>query len=137
VKYAWITKHGDLFPIAVMCNVLGVSTSGYYTSVDREPSPRAQRRTRIEASVRQVHAASHGIYGSGKIAQELAQRDDLGRKRGHSGFIKSRMSPVPLFPSFFYFKVQAGFVTVAPSFKHEARLIGSAASIQDRGWSIC
>jgi len=77
VKYAWITKHGDLFPIAVMCNVLGVSTSGYYTSVDREPSPRAQRRTRIEASVRQVHAASHGIYGSGKIAQELAQRDDL------------------------------------------------------------
>jgi putative transposase len=57
--------------------VLGVSTSGYHASVGREPSPRARRRTRIDAAVRQVHAASHGIYGSGKIAQELAQSDDL------------------------------------------------------------
>jgi len=77
VKYAWITKHCDSFPIAVMCEVLDVSTSGYYASVDREPSPRAKRRVRIEAAVRQVHAASHGIYGSGKIAKQLAQRDDL------------------------------------------------------------
>ncbi len=77
MKYAWVTKHGDSFPIAVMCEVLDVSTSGYYASVDREPSPRARRRARIEAAVRQVHAASHGIYGSGKIAKELAESDEL------------------------------------------------------------
>jgi putative transposase len=77
VKYAWITQHDDSFPIAVMCDVLDVSTSGYYASVDRAPSPRARRRTRIDAAVRQVHAASHGIYGSVKIARELAQRDEL------------------------------------------------------------
>jgi putative transposase len=77
VKYAWIRKHGDSFPIAVMCEVLDVSTSGYYASVDREPSPRARRRARIDAAVRQVHAASHGIYGSGKIAKKLAQSDEL------------------------------------------------------------
>ncbi len=72
MKYAWIREHRDSFPIAVMCDVLDVSASGYYASVDRAPSPRAQRRARIEAAVRQVYAASHGIYGSGKIAQELA-----------------------------------------------------------------
>jgi putative transposase len=77
VKYAWITKHCDSFPIAVMCEALAVSTSGYYASVDREPSPRARRRERIDAAVRQVHAASHGIYGSGKITKELAQTDEL------------------------------------------------------------
>jgi putative transposase len=77
VKYAWITQHGDSFPIAVMCEVLEVSTSGYYASVDREPSPRAHRRTRIDSAVRQVHAASHGVYGSAKIAGELAQQDEL------------------------------------------------------------
>jgi putative transposase len=77
VKYAWITKHRDSFPIAVMCDVLSVSTSGYYASVDRAASPRAQRRARIDAAVRQVHAASHGIYGSGKIAKQLAESDDL------------------------------------------------------------
>ena len=77
MKYAWITKHRDSYPISAMCDVLSVSTSGYYASVDREPSPRACRRARIEAAVRQVHAASHGIYGSGKITKELAASDDL------------------------------------------------------------
>lgn len=77
MKYAWITQHGDSFPIAVMCDVLEVSTSGYYASVDRAPSPRAQRRARIDAAVRQVHAASHGVYGSVKIARNLAQQDKL------------------------------------------------------------
>jgi putative transposase len=77
VKYAWISKHRDSFSITVMCEVLDVSASGYYASVDRTPSPRAQRRARIDAAVRQVHAASHGIYGSGKITQELARSAGL------------------------------------------------------------
>jgi len=77
VKYAWITKHSDSYPVSVLCEVLAVSKSGYYASQGRVPSPRAQRRARIDAAVRQIHATSHGIYGSGKIAKELAQRDDL------------------------------------------------------------
>jgi len=35
------------------------------------------RRERIGRCGRQVHAASHGIYGSGKIAKKLAQSDYL------------------------------------------------------------
>ena len=54
-----------------------MSTSGYYASIDREPSPRAQRHARIEAAVAQVHAQSHGIYGSPKIARVLAESDEL------------------------------------------------------------
>ena len=77
MKYAWIFRHCDSFPIAVMCQVLHVSTSGYYAAVDRPASPRATRRATIRQSVRQVHAESHGIYGSHKIAQVLHTRDDL------------------------------------------------------------
>jgi len=73
VKYAWIQEHRDSLPIAPMCDVLAVSKSGYYASLERRPSPRAERRARIDAAVRQVHAQSHGIYGSAKIAQELAK----------------------------------------------------------------
>ena len=40
-------------------------------------SPRRQRQQRIRLAVEQVHAESHGIYGSQKIAQELKSRDDL------------------------------------------------------------
>jgi putative transposase len=77
VKYAWIQEHCDSFPIAVTCEVLSVSKSGYYDSQDRPPCPRAERHARICDGVRQAHAESHGIYGSHKIAERLQQRDDL------------------------------------------------------------
>ena len=77
MKYVWISKHRDSFPVAVMCHVLRVSTSGYYASLDRTPSRRAQRHERIQQAVQQVHAESYGIYGSRKIAEMLEERDDL------------------------------------------------------------
>ena len=40
MKYAWMNKHRDSFPVAVMCEVLGASASGYYAALDRAPSPR-------------------------------------------------------------------------------------------------
>lgn len=79
MKYAWIRQHRDSFPVLVACQVLEVSTSGYYAARDREPSPRAQRTARIRQAVREVHGQSHGIYGSLKIAEALDQRDDLER----------------------------------------------------------
>lgn len=73
MKYAWISQHRDLYPIVVMCRVLEVSKSGFYAWRDRPPSERAQRHERIQAVVRKVHAASHGIYGSQKITHVLSQ----------------------------------------------------------------
>jgi putative transposase len=77
VKYAWIADHRDSFPVAVMCDVLNVSCSGYYDSLDRQPSARAERHERLKQAVQQVHAESHGIYGSHKIAEVMQQREDL------------------------------------------------------------
>src|SRR5690606_27638011 len=57
--------------------LLKVSRSGYYASVERPPSPRAIRRQKIHASVRQAFDDNHAAYGSWKIARELAERDDL------------------------------------------------------------
>jgi putative transposase len=77
VKYAWITDHRDSFPVAVMCDVLNVSSSGYYDSIDRPPSARAERHERIKQAVQQVHAKSYGIYGSQKVTEVMQTRDDL------------------------------------------------------------
>ena len=74
---AWINAHRDSYSASLLCEALEVSTSGYYASQGREPSPRAERRERIKAAVRTVHAASHGVYGSGKVAKELAKNDQL------------------------------------------------------------
>jgi putative transposase len=77
VKHAWILEHRDSFSVALLCAVLDVSKSGYYASLDREVSERAKRHERIRVSVARVHAQSHGIYGSLKISQALAQHDEL------------------------------------------------------------
>ena len=87
MKYAWITEHRDSFPVAFMCQVLHVSTSGYYASLDRTPSRRAQRHKRIQQAVQQVHAESHGIYGSRKVAEVLEERDDLESGCRHPPFL--------------------------------------------------
>ncbi len=47
MKYAWVQTHCDSFPVALMCDVLAVSRSGYYASLERPLSPRAQRSVRI------------------------------------------------------------------------------------------
>jgi putative transposase len=77
VKYAWIKEHRGSFPVAIMCDVLKVSPSGYYGSLDRAPSPRALRHERIKESVACAYAESNGIYGSIKVADQLKKRDDL------------------------------------------------------------
>ena len=77
MKYAWIAEHRDSFPVALMCEMLDVSASGFYESFQRAPGPRHARHARVRQAVLQVHAAAHGVYGSRKIAETLAQRDDL------------------------------------------------------------
>ena len=77
MKYAWITQHRGSFPVSVMYDALNVSPSGYYDSIARTPSDRAIRQDRIQQAVERVHAESHGIYGSHKVAKVLRQRDDL------------------------------------------------------------
>ena len=66
-----------MWPIKIICDVLNVSTSGYYDSLVFEPSARAARHDQIRQAVQQVYDEHHGIYGSYKIADVLRERDDL------------------------------------------------------------
>jgi transposase InsO family protein len=56
-----------------MCRVLGVSRSGYYTWVKREPSQHASTDARLRVEVRAAHRASRGIYGAPRVHQELRE----------------------------------------------------------------
>ena len=77
MRYAWIREHVDCFPVSLMCELLGVSRSGYYDSIDRPVSPRAQRTAKIHASVQRAFDESHGVYGPAKVAKAMEQREDL------------------------------------------------------------
>ena len=77
MKYAWIQKHSDSFPVKTICKVMRVSTSGYYAWRRAEPSPRAQRTSKIRQDIAKVYEQSKQIYGSYKIADQMRKSDDL------------------------------------------------------------
>jgi putative transposase len=56
-----------------MCEVLGVSTSGYYDSLGRPESRRSQENRVLTAKIRTCHQASREIYGSPKIHKDLVE----------------------------------------------------------------
>jgi len=76
VRFAWIRTHAaaEGWPVAVVCDVLDVSRSGYYAWRDRPASERARRRVRLAVEVKAAHAASRGTYGSPRVHAELAAR---------------------------------------------------------------
>ena len=70
------------YPIATMCRLLGVSSSGYHAWVKRQPSRRAETDAALTVDICVAHAASRGTYGAPRIHAELAAKDiRVGRKR--------------------------------------------------------
>ncbi len=77
-----MSDHQAQYPIATMCRVLGVSSSGYYAWRKRQPSRRARADSALTAAIRTAHAASRGTYGVPRIHAELAAKSiRIGRKR--------------------------------------------------------
>jgi putative transposase len=82
VKFAFVAAQLVAFPVAVICRVLSVSTSGYYSWAERGASCRSRRDVDLGVKVRAAHAASKGRYGSPRVHAELrAAGEKVGRKR--------------------------------------------------------
>ncbi len=70
------------YPIATMCRLLDVSTSGYYAWRDRRSLARADADAALLAWIKTIHAASRRTYGVPRIHAELAAEGiSVGRKR--------------------------------------------------------
>jgi putative transposase len=69
-----VSDHQADDPIATMCRVLGVSSSGYHAWVKRRPSRRAETDAVLIAAIRAAHTASRGTYGAPRVHAELAAK---------------------------------------------------------------
>ena len=69
--------------VSRMCQVLGVSPSGYYAWRRRVLSQRARRDAELLEQIKAVHAKSRGIYGAPRIHAELRRKHGVrcARKR--------------------------------------------------------
>ncbi|OMH36184.1 transposase [Motiliproteus sp. MSK22-1] len=71
MKYAFIKDHSHEHKMSKMCDVLGVSISGYYDWKDRPESNRSKRDRQLMKLIEQSHEDSRGTYGSPRIHQDL------------------------------------------------------------------
>lgn len=66
-----MSAHRAVYPIATMCRVLGVSTSGYYAWSARQPSARARSDAALKERIGAIHIGSYGTYGVPRVHAEL------------------------------------------------------------------
>lgn len=85
---AWFARETDVLPkksfqlvksnqakyrIVTICKTLGVSASGYYAWLSREPSPRRRSDITIGDQVEAIHRRSRNTYGRPRIQAELKE----------------------------------------------------------------
>jgi len=71
VKYAWIDKVCRQHPVAVLCRVLSVSRSGFYSWRTRVPSARQLEDQRLVTEIHRVHREYRKTCGAFKTWKAL------------------------------------------------------------------
>jgi putative transposase len=96
--YRIISAERASFPVSVMCEVLGVSRSGFHGWERRAPSDRALTDAWLTEKIKDIHERARGVYGSRRVQAELrlGQSIRISRRRarrlmraaGISGLVK-------------------------------------------------
>lgn len=73
MKYAYIKAHRKEHKIYRLCEVLEVSSSGYYEWLSRPESQRSRENRRLRTKIVTFHQASRRIYGSPRIHKDLIE----------------------------------------------------------------
>lgn len=74
MKFQFMEAHRDEFPVTRMCQVLRVSSSGYYASRGRPLSQREQDNQGIVNQIKEIHTASRETYGSPRVHAALVRQ---------------------------------------------------------------
>jgi len=82
VKYAFIQQHADVHAVTRLCEILDVSSSGYYDWRGRKVSQRSLENKTLVDQIKVIHTQVMETYGSPRMHAELVaqgQRVSLGR----------------------------------------------------------
>jgi putative transposase len=77
MKFAFIKDFKAQFPVADMCRVLEVSTSGFYRWATEPVGKRERARAELGDAIARVHESNRSVYGSPRVHAALVQE---GRK---------------------------------------------------------
>ncbi len=81
MRFQFIANYQTQYPVKLMCQVLGVSISGYYGWGQRPISQREKANQGLLAQIKVVHQANYQSYGSPRVHAELVEQ---GWRCGHN-----------------------------------------------------
>ena len=89
MTFRFVAKHRGIWPVAYLCEALGVSRSGFYAWLTRGPSARSRREEMLEAK---ITVADEGPGMGAEELDHIFERAALfGERRGP----RSRRMPTP------------------------------------------
>jgi transposase InsO family protein len=71
VTFRFIGVEKATCEVKMLCEILGVSRSGYYAWRRRPPSAHAIRDLELRRDIERIHEASRGTYGRPRVHAEL------------------------------------------------------------------
>ena len=82
MKFGFVDEHRRVWPVRMMCTVLGLSASGYYAWRTRPQSRRSAANEALLGNIRLIHTESCGTYGSPRVHATLRRHGrQIGRSR--------------------------------------------------------
>lgn len=72
MKYAWIEQHRDSYSVTLMCQLLGVSRSGWHAARVRPASARTRSDAQLLEEIRCRQRRHRGRYGRRRMRREVA-----------------------------------------------------------------
>ena len=71
MMFSFIAKYRGIWPVALICEALGVSRSGFYAWLTREPSDRRRRDDVLTREVRKSFLDSDRTYGARRVWHDV------------------------------------------------------------------
>jgi putative transposase len=71
MKFVFIAKHRNIWPVAWLCNAMGVSRSGFHAWLNRSPSARSRSDETVGLKVKASFLASDRTYGARRVWRDL------------------------------------------------------------------
>jgi putative transposase len=74
MRYDFVERHRERWPVRLMCRVLAVSPGGYYDWRGRPANARTERREALVVAIKAIHGQVKARYGSPRLHAELVAR---------------------------------------------------------------
>ena len=71
MKFVFIAKHRTIWPVAWLCEAMGVSRSGFHAWLNRPPSARSLSDEAVSQQVKASFNASDRTYGARRVWRDL------------------------------------------------------------------